>query len=160
MQVGLHVSEGKARRAPNKKRGTLNTQHRIQMTTRHLLDKDETDNVIQAFGMRLIDWKRMTDQEAGEHVTDLVHRIGFEAFDNALRRTRDLSQKPRLLQLAGICSLSVPGLPNYVKEPPGWDADELWRNVFKAMLIDDMQKVRDATAKKLIEQATTEQAAQ
>jgi hypothetical protein len=130
------------------------------MTTRQLLTKDETDNVIQAFGMRLIDWKRLTDEEAGEYVTGFVHRIGFEAFENALRRTRELSQKPRLLQLAAITSLSLPGLRNLVKEPPSWDADELWRNVFKAMLIDDMQKVRDATAKQLIEQATTEQAAQ
>lgn len=158
-------SEGKARRAPNKKRGTPNkTQFCVDMessmTSIQLLTKEETDNVIQAFGMRLIDWKRLTDQEAGEHVTDLVNRIGFDAFENALRRTRELSPKPKLLQLAGICSLSIAGIPNYVKEPPSWDADELWRNVFKAMLIDDMQKVRDATAKKLIEQATTEQAAQ
>lgn len=130
------------------------------MTSRQLLTKDETDNVVQAFGMRLVDWKRMTDQEAGEHVTDLVNRIGFEAFENALRRTRELSHKPRLLQLAGICSLSIAGVSNYVKEPPAWDSDELWRNVFKAMIVDELQKARDAAAKQLIEQATTEQALQ
>jgi len=128
--------------------------------TKQLLTKTETDNVIQALGMRLIDWKRMTDEEAGNHVTDLANRVGFGAFENSIRRTRELSQKPRLLQLAAICSLCIPGVPNYVKEPPNWDADELWQNVFKVMLLDDMQKVRDATAKQLIEQAATEQAAQ
>jgi hypothetical protein len=130
------------------------------MTTRQLLTKDETDNIIQAFGLRLIDWKRMTDEEAGERMTDLINRIGWAAFDAALFRARELAPKPRMLILAAIMSISRPGTPNYVKNPPDWDADELWRNTFISLLLDERRKEDDAYRKRLINQATEEQAAQ
>lgn len=123
-----------------------------------LLTKDEAENIAQLFGVRLIDWRRMSDDEAGAWMGETIYRLGgIDPFENIMRRTRDLSGKPRLLQMAGICSLAVPGIPNLVKEPPNWDDDELWRAVFNAIAYDELRKVADAARKRLIDEAMVEQ---
>lgn len=118
---------------------------------------DEADNVAQALGLRLIDWRRMSNEEAGEWMTEKVNRIGFDVVSKALARTRELSGKMRVFQLAAICSMGIPGVRNLLKEPPDWSTDELWRSVFNAMLYDLLRTAKDADAKRLIDQAMDEQ---
>lgn len=122
------------------------------------LTKTEAENVIVATGQRVIDWRRMTDDEAGEEMTHIVNRIGTDAFWRSVSRTREIIAKPRLLALSAICSLGLPEVPNLIKNPPNVDDDELWRIAFQAFVLDERRREDAAIRRRLIDQATDEQA--
>lgn len=122
------------------------------------LSKPETENIIVAVGQRVIDWRRMTDAEAGEEMTRIAGNIGAVAFWRSVKRVREIIAKPRTLALAAICSLGLPEVPNYIKNPPQWDADELWRAAFQAFVLDERRMEDAALRKRLLDQACDEQA--
>lgn len=122
------------------------------------LSKQEAENVIQAFGRRVIDWRRMTDTEAGAEMTRIVNNIGVDAFWRSIARTREIIAKPRLLALSAICSLGLPEVPNLIKNPPDVDDDELWRMAFQAFILDERRREDDAIRRRMLDQATDEQA--
>lgn len=126
--------------------------------TAHTLTRDESENIIVAAGRRVIDWRRMSDDEAGDEMTRIMNGIGVDAFWRSIRRTREISPKSRILQLSAICSLGLPEVPNLIKNPPDWDDDQLWRCTFQAFVLDERRREDAATRKRLLNQATDEQA--
>lgn len=121
-----------------------------------LLTNNEADNLAQLFGLRLIDWRRMDDQAAGDFVAAIMNKYGSDAIMAALLRVRRLAGRDRAFWLMTIQICAPPEFPNLIKTPPNIDEDELWRLAFLVFFYDEARKFLAAREKALREAAISE----
>lgn len=120
------------------------------------LTKAEVENIAQAFGLRLLDWRRFTDQQASDWLVALLNRHGAEHLFNALTRVRRLAGRERGFWLASI-SVVDPKQAPFLKNPPEATDDEIWRMAFLVFMSDEINKTLQRLDKQVMEAAISEQ---
>lgn len=103
------------------------------------LTKAEADNIAQAFGLRLLDWRRFTDQQASDWFVALLNRHGEDHLFNALTRVRRLAGRERGFWLTSVAVVDPKQAP-FLKNPPDASDDEVWRMAFLVFANDEIQK--------------------
>lgn len=121
------------------------------------LTKDEAEKVVQVFGLRVLDWRRLSDQAAGNWMAITLNKYGADTFFAALARVRKLVGRERGFWLSTIAVVN-PKYAHIMKNPPGdWSDDELWRFTFAVLLSDEMGKARQHIESLYMEAALAEQ---
>ena len=103
------------------------------------LAKDEVENIVQLFGLRLLDWRRFTDTQASDWFVAMLHKHAADHIFNALTRVRRLAGRERGFWLVSI-SVIDPSFSPLLKSPPSWTDAELWRMTFSTFLCDELRK--------------------
>ena len=120
------------------------------------LAKNEVENVAQALGLRLLDWRRFTDTQASDWLVALLNRHGSDHFFAALTRVRRLAGRERGFWLASI-SVVDPKQAPLLKNPPDATDDEVWRMAFLVFMSDEMNKTLQRLDKQVMDAAINEQ---
>lgn len=120
------------------------------------LTKTEVENVAQALGLRLLDWRRFTDQQASDWFVALLNRHGADHFFAALTRVRRLAGRERGFWLASI-SVVDPKQASLLKNPPDASDDEVWRMAFLVFASDEINKTLQRLDKQVLDAAINEQ---
>jgi len=115
------------------------------------LTKTEVEHIAQVFGLRIIDWRRLSDKEASDWFVGILNKNGPDHIFNALTRVRRLAGRERGMWLAFI-NATNPTL-NVLKNPPDWDVDELWRIAFKVFLVDEITQTTHRIQKQATDRA-------
>lgn len=120
------------------------------------LTKIEVESIAQVFGLRVLDWRRFTDQQASDWFVASMNRYGADHIFSALTRVRRLAGRERGFWLASIAVVD-PKQASLMKNPPDATDDEVWRLAFGAFLIDELNKTRQRFDAARMEAALQEQ---
>lgn len=120
------------------------------------ITKAEVEAISQVFGLRVLDWRRFTDQEASDWFAASLNRYGADHIFAALTRVRRLSGRERGFFLTSIAVVD-PRKAHLMKNPPDATDDEVWRLAFGVFLVDEMDKTRQRLDAQAMEAALQEQ---
>ena len=120
------------------------------------LTKNEVENVAQAFGLRLLDWRRFDNTQASDWFVALLNRHGSDHFFAALTRVRRLAGRERGFWLASL-SVVDPKQAPLLRNPPEATDDEVWRMPFLIFMSDEMNKTLQRLDKQVMDAAINEQ---
>lgn len=104
------------------------------------LTKVEAEQVAQVFGLRVLDWRRLSDQAAGNWMGAVMQKHGADSFIAALTRVRRLAGRERGFWLTSIAVVD-PKLAPLLKSPPDWTDAQVWIVTFGVFMLDEMRKV-------------------
>jgi hypothetical protein len=121
-----------------------------------LLTKDEAEQVAQVFGLRVLDWRRLSDQAAGNWMAAILQKHGADSFFAALARVRRLAGRERGFWLTSIAVVD-PKMAPILKSPPDWTDAETWMVTFGVFMADELRKVWQQLEVSRMEAALAEQ---
>jgi hypothetical protein len=122
-----------------------------------LLTKDEAEQVAQVFGLRVLDWRRLSDQAAGNWMAATLSKHGADSLFAALARVRRLAGRDRGFWLTSIAVVD-PKQSSILKNPPDWTDSQVWILAFGVFMLDEMRKVLQQLEVNRMEAALAEQA--
>jgi len=120
------------------------------------LTKSEVEAIAQVFGLRVLDWRRFTDQQASDWFVASMNRYGADHIFAALTRVRRLAGRERGFFLTSIAVVD-PRKAHLMKNPPDATDDEVWRLAFGVFLVDELNKTRQRFDAQRMEAALQEQ---
>lgn len=104
------------------------------------LTRQEAENIARVFGLRVLDWRRLSDKAAANWFAAILHKHGADPFYAALTRVRRLAGRERGFWLTSIAVVDPKQAP-LLKNPPDWTDAELWRVAFLVFMTDELAKL-------------------